>query len=106
MAKFFIIPMLLIFGMLQVHSAQFDESTCSYNGQTLYGNVKVVNQGIADYTVRVLDYGIPDLVVHRVEIGTPLSCGEWKFIDYGIPDFTVKFSKYEMPDFTIKIQNW
>jgi len=77
-------------------------SGCYFNGQKMWGTVKVVDYGLADFEVKI-DNLLPDLKVK--ESNLPFSCGEWKFIDYGLADFTIKFVNI-LPDFTIKFVDY
>ena len=64
-------------------------SGCYFNGQKMWGRVKVVEFGSADFDVYVTNF-LPDLKVKSTEFN-PSSCGEWKFVDFGPADFTIKY---------------
>lgn len=75
---------------------------CSYKGIPLYGTVKIVKNGFADFNVKIVD-SFADLNVKKV--GTfANSCGEWKIIHKGNADFTVQFVN-SFEDFKIKFVN-
>lgn len=74
-------------------------SGCFFAGKPMYGTVKVVDYGYADFTVKVVSYGA-DLKVKQTT--TPWSCGEWKIVKSGYADFTVKLVDFGYSDFTIK----
>jgi hypothetical protein len=78
-------------------------SGCYFEGQKMWGTVKVVDFGLADYDVKIVEFGSADLNVKRVEFGSAFGCGEWKFVDYGLADFTVKFVNFGRTDFSIKL---
>lgn len=75
-------------------------SGCYFRGQYMAGTVKVVDYGLADFTVKRVSY-LADLRVKPVDF-LASSCGEWKFVDYGLADFTVKFVDYGLADFSIQ----
>jgi len=80
-------------------------SGCYYMGQKMWGTVKVVEYGFADYDVKIVDYGA-DLNVKPIEFGFASSCGEWKLTEYGFADFSVKFVDYGIADFDIKLVSY
>lgn len=71
---------------------------CKCKGIPLYGRVKIVEYN-ADFNVRVVK-NMADLNVKKVK-SLPLSCGEWQFIEDGLPDFTIRIVTYPH-DFTIR----
>lgn len=74
---------------------------CRFRGKNMYGSVKVVDYGYADFTVKRVSFA-PDLRVKLVQYYA-YSCGEWKIVDYGFADFTVKIVDYGYADFTIQL---
>lgn len=80
-------------------------SGCYYNGQKMWGRVKVVEYGLADYDVYVTNL-FPDLKVQPVDYFAT-SCGKWQFIEYGIADFTIKYTNSSvLADFSIKFVDY
>jgi hypothetical protein len=74
-----------------------DESSCSFNGIPLYGEVQVVDS-FPDIEVKEVS-SFPDLNVEMVS-SFPDSCGEWKIVSSS-PDFTIKYVN-SFPDIEIK----
>lgn len=70
---------------------------CKCDGRELWGKVKVVEAN-ADFRVQVKSLD-PDLLVILSDV--PQKCGQWKFIESGVPDFTIQFVDVD-PDFTIR----
>ena len=80
-------------------------SGCYFNGQKMWGKVKVVEYGLADFDVYVTDF-FPDLKVQPVEYFAN-SCGKWEFVEYGIADFTIKYTRSSvLADFSIKFVDY
>lgn len=75
-------------------------SGCYFRGQYMAGTVKVVDYGLADFTVKRVS-SLADLRVKPVDLFAS-SCGEWRFVEYGLADFTVKFVDYGLADFSIQ----
>lgn len=75
-------------------------SGCYFRGKYMAGTVKVVDFGLADFTVKRVT-ALPDLRVKPVDF-LATACGEWKFVDFGIADFTVKFVDFGVADFSIQ----
>ncbi len=73
-------------------------SSCRFQGVPLYGRVKVIESGRADFKVKIVN-SFADLHVKDVS-SFPNSCGLWKYVNSS-PDFTVKFVD-SFPDFTIR----
>lgn len=80
-------------------------SGCYFNGRMMGGNVKVVRYGTSDFTVRRVDYA-GDLRVKLVDYSYARRCGEWKMVEYGLSDFTIKMVDYGPADFTIKLVDY
>lgn len=72
---------------------------CTYNGIPLYGTVKVVKNGFADFKVKVVN-SFANLNVKKVH-SFANSCGEWKIIEQDSADFTIQFVN-AFEDFSIK----
>ena len=75
---------------------------CTYNNIPLYGTVKIVKNGFADFNVKIVQ-SFPDLKVKKVNTFTN-TCGEWKIIEHGNADFTIQFVN-AFEDFSIKFVN-
>jgi hypothetical protein len=66
---------------------------CKCKDIKLTGRVRVVERGISDFRVKVVEYGyIHDLRVHIVDLPSD-QCGEWQFVEYG-EDFRIEFVEY------------
>lgn len=74
---------------------------CSFNGKKMWGTVKIVDAGFADFDVKI-DELFPDLKVK--ESNFPMRCGEWRIINSGFADFSIKFVNI-FEDFSIKFVN-
>jgi hypothetical protein len=74
-------------------------SGCYFNGQKMWGTVKIVDAGFADSDVKVVDY-FQDLKVKRSYLYL-MGCGEWEIVNNGYADFSIKLVDY-FPDFTVK----
>ena len=64
---------------------------CYFDGQKMWGTVKIIEIGLADFEVKIDDY-FPDIKVKETPL--PTSCGEWKVVTSGLADFTIKFVNY------------
>lgn len=87
--------------LVQAPDCKADWIGCKFRGKNMYGSVKVVDYGYADFTVKRVSLA-PDLRVKLVQY-SGYSCGEWKIVDYGFADFTVKIVDYGYADFTIQL---
>lgn len=72
---------------------------CTYKGIPLYGAVKVVENGFADFEIKKVN-SFGELKVKKVH-SFATTCGEWQFVKNGNADFTVKFVD-AFGDFTIQ----
>jgi hypothetical protein len=89
--------LIMILSAAAIFNSRERVKDCRFEGQNLYGRVKVVNS-FPDFRVKVVN-SFPDLKVMTVE-SFPDRCGRWKFVD-SHEDFTVKFvDSHE--DFSIK----
>ena len=81
-----------------------DNCTITKDGKTfpLYGEVKIVDTGSADFIVKVVSGGSCDLEVKVIESGSATSCGEWRVIENGSADFCVKLITEGAADIEIK----
>lgn len=77
-------------------------SGCYFNGKKMWGTVKIVDSGFADFDVKIVDY-FSDLKVKDSRF--PTSCGEWKLVESGFADFTVKFVDY-FADFSVEFVDY
>ena len=96
-----VLPMMVV-----ANDVKIDKENCTItkDGKTypLYGEVKVVEAGSADLTVKVGNGGSCNLEVKVINNGTDSSCGEWKMITSGTYDFTVRFVESGSADIEIK----
>lgn len=81
----------------QSATGNIDESSCSFEGIPLYGDVEVVDS-FPDIEVKRVS-SFPDLNVKLVS-SFPDSCGEWRIVTSS-PDFTIKYVN-SFPDIEIE----
>lgn len=74
------------------------DSSCSYKGVQLYGDVALVDS-FPDVKVQQVD-SFPDLNVQLVD-SFPDACGKWKIVDSS-PDFKIQYVD-SFPDISIKM---
>ncbi len=79
------------------HQPHFDRHTCTFNGISLHGKVKIVEH-FPDLKVEIVEH-FPDLKVKWVE-HFPDNCGEWQLVE-NFPDFEIQYVSH-FPDLKIR----
>ncbi|WP_202804462.1 hypothetical protein [Baaleninema simplex] len=87
----------LFAGFARGATGNVDAETCTANGFSLFGKVRVV-ESFPDLTVKIVD-AFPDLNVQVVD-AFPDRCGQWEFVE-SFPDIEIKFVE-SFPDIEIK----